>query len=135
MTPTPNPASVGDRMLDSLGRRPRGRRLARWLGRERPAAEAVAPTWDPLARELAVHPPATPGPVTAALHSRLDRAELDAMRSRITESERALLHNAPDERRRSGLELSLSLATVPSAEQTTRLRALDPPAEVHAIMR
>ena len=127
-------------MLDSLGRRPRGRRLARWLGKSpaAPAPAAPAPAagaWDPLARDLRVRPPAEPGPVSARLRARLDPAQLEEMRRLITADERALLADAPDDRRRAALELSLTLATVPSAAQATGLSALDPPPEVHAIMR
>ena len=127
-------------MLDSLGRRPRGRRLARWLGNAPgdPAPSTPAPAagaWDPLARNLRVHPPGHPGPVTARLGSRLDAAQIEEMRGTITADERASLDNAPDDRRRAALEVALTLATVPSAAQTTGLSALDPPPEVHAIMR
>src|SRR3954451_24097302 len=57
------------------------------------------------------------------------------MRTGMTAEDRTLLAAAPDERRRAALELSLALATVPSAEASTGLRALEPPDDVHAIMR
>jgi SAM-dependent methyltransferase len=124
-------------VLDSLPRRPRGRRLARWLGKlpPPPVAEPEAPEWFLLDRELIVRAPAAAGPVTARLHGRLDATELEAMRSRVTAEERAQLAQVPDERRGKALELSLTLATVPSAEQSTGLRALEPPPDVHALLR
>ena len=124
-------------MLDSLPRRPRGRRLARLLGKRPapppPVAPAPPPAWDPLRRSLLAVPEA-PGPVSSALHARLTAADLEAMRARLTPAEHARLAGA-GERERVQLELSLAVAYAPEAEDRTGLSRAEPPEDVHAVLR
>jgi SAM-dependent methyltransferase len=116
-------------VLDTLPRRPRGRRLARLLGKTVAPRAAV----DPRDREI-LQLPGPPGPVSARLHARLTNGDLAAMRRSLAPEEEAELR-AADTRERRQLELSYALAASPSAAAHTGLSALEPPAEVHALVR
>ena len=116
-------------MLDTLPRRPRGRRLARLLGKPIPGEAAV----DPRDREI-LQLPGPPGPISARLHGRLTRDDLAAMRRSLTPGEAAELR-AADPRERRQLELSYALAAAPAAAAHTGLSAVEPPPEVHTLVR
>lgn len=116
-------------MLDTLPRRPRGRRLARLLGKTHPPPATV----DPRDREI-LQLPGRPGPISARLHARLSRADLAAMRRGLSPDEEADLR-AADARERRQLELSFALAESPTAAVNTGLSPLEPPPEVHSLVR